>query len=83
MSFPALIVVVAVWVFVPINVNVPDPFLVILAVPFPLITPGIVSVWPESISKTPAADPDPDCNRIPLLALRSKPDDTWSVPLIN
>ena len=82
-NVPAFISVVAVWVFVPVKVNVPEPFLVMLAVPFPLITPGIVSVWPESISKTAADDPDPDCNRIPLLASRSKLDDTWSVPLIN
>ena len=41
---PAFISVVAVCVFMPVNSNVPEPFLVILAVPFPLITPGIESV---------------------------------------
>ena len=50
-------------VFVPVNASVPEPFLVTLAVPFPLITPGIVSVCSESISKTAAAEPKPDCNK--------------------
>ena len=79
---PAFISVVAVCVFMPVNSNVPEPFLVMLAVPFPLITPGIVSIWPESISKIAAAEPNPDCNKIPLLLLRVKVDETWSVPLI-
>ena len=76
LNVPAFISVVAVCVFVPVNFNVPEPFLVMLAVPFPLITPGIVNVWPESISKTVAAEPKPDCSKIPLLASRSKLDVT-------